>query len=532
MTAVNVSTMNDDQFDDLDSSVEVQRSRKRMRTTSLSSDSNEDDHHDSFVNGDFVWKQQNRTPKMHNFTAVSGATINTEGMSRREIFELFFNDELVEKILHETNKYGARNANFVQVTEAELKVYIALNIVMSLVQKPTVQSYWSKDKSIETPYFNNVMPRNRFLSIASNLHFTSNNDNSDDPLIKIREVADMTAKNFRRMYKPHKNISIDESLMQCRSRLHYIQFIRTKRARFGIKFYKLCDSETRYIHNFKIYVGKEKTDSGSANRNVVINLMKESNLLHQGYCLFIDNWYSSPNLYRELYNMQTNVCGTAKVNRKGMPRELKSVRLEKGEAVVFSTEDMAAIKWKDKKDVVVTTIHSLDFAETGKVNRYSGEKILKPSVIIDYNKNINRIDIGDQTLSKFHTMQRCKKAYKKIFFYFVDMMLLNSYILFKNNKKDRAFHIYKQKLADAIISKYLKNKRIRETSPVNDVITRYTGRHFPTRIPPTAARGRKTSKRCIVCLSKSIRRETVFKCDICDVPLCIDHFKDYHINKV
>ncbi|KAI4478518.1 hypothetical protein M0804_011841 [Polistes exclamans] len=51
---------------------------------------------------------------------------------------------------------------------------------------------------------------------------------------------------------------------------------------------------------------KDKTATGSAGRNVVFNLLKESQLLHKGYCLFIDNWYSSPTLYRKLYKMKTN----------------------------------------------------------------------------------------------------------------------------------------------------------------------------------------------------------------------------------
>lgn len=67
--------------------------------------------------------------------------------------------------------------------------------------------------------------------------------------------------------------------------------------------------------------------------------------------------------------MKTNVCGTARINRKQMPRELKVHQLQRGEAVVYSTRDMAAIKWKDKKDVVLlTTMHSLEFAETEKPN--------------------------------------------------------------------------------------------------------------------------------------------------------------------
>lgn len=136
---------------------------------------------------------------------------------------------------------------------------------------------------------------------------------------------------------------------------------------------------------------------------------------------------------------------------------------------------------------------------------------------------------GDQMLSKFHIMRRYKKAYKKIFFYFIDMILLNSYIIFKNSKKDRAFHVYKQKLAEEIIEKYSANVRVRKTSSINDSLTRYSGQHFSIRIPPTLAKGKRTSKRCVVCLSMLVRKETVFKCDICDVALCIDHFKNYHV---
>lgn len=57
-------------------------------------------------------------------------------------------------------------------------------------------------------------------------------------------------------------------------------------------------------------------------------------------------------------------------------------------------------------------MHSLDFAKMEKTNWYIVEKILKPSVITDYNKDMNVIDVGDQMLSKFYILQWCKKAYK------------------------------------------------------------------------------------------------------------------------
>lgn len=226
--------MDFDHVDDSDSSIEVGHTRKRIRRIS-SSDDSEVDQCGTFINEDYMWKAENHTPIIHDFSSVGGATVNTQNLSRREVFELFFNKELATKIITETNKYGATDADFIPLTDDELKIFIALNILMSLVSKLTIQSYWTTDKSIETPYFKNIMCRNRFVFIARNLHFSSNN-NSNDALIKIREVSEIVKKTFIRMYVPNKNISIDESLMQCRSRLHYIQFIRTKRARFGIKY--------------------------------------------------------------------------------------------------------------------------------------------------------------------------------------------------------------------------------------------------------------------------------------------------------
>ncbi|KAI4490373.1 hypothetical protein M0802_010644 [Mischocyttarus mexicanus] len=300
-------------------------------------------------------------------------------------------------------------------------------------------------------------PRKRCRRISSSSdseneqcnNFINEDSNSpNDPLSKIREVIEIVKKTFIRMYVPNKNISMDESLMACRSRLHYIQFIRTKRARFG----------------------KDKIATGSAGRNVVFNLLKESQLLHKGYCLFIDNWYSSPTLYRELYNMKTNVCGTVRINRKKMPPELKSHVLQKGETTIFTTKERAAIKWKDKKDfVMLTTMHDLSFVEAGKINRYTGEKSLKPTAVVDYNQHMVGVDVGDQMLSKFHT------------------------------KKDRAFHVFKQLLAEEIIDKYLPNINVDKAS-VNDSFMRFTGRHFPVRIPATPAKGNRTSKRCVLCL--------------------------------
>lgn len=49
-------------------------------------------------------------------------------------------------------------------------------------------------------------------------------------------------------------------------------------------------------------------------------------------------------------------------------------------------------------------MHTLDFTETQNTR----QKILKPSIIINYNKNMDGVDVDDQMLNKFHTMLTCK----------------------------------------------------------------------------------------------------------------------------
>lgn len=90
---------------------------------------------------------------------------------------------------------------------------------------------------------------------------------------------------------------------------------------------------------------------------------------------------------------------------------------------------MTNLKGKMKDDFFLLIMH-LNFIETEKVNWFI-KTILKLSTIINYN-NINEINIY-QILSKI----LCENVRKhtKIIFYFITI-ILNSYIVFKNNKKN------------------------------------------------------------------------------------------------
>ena len=46
--------------------------------------------------------------------------------------------------------------------------------------------------------------------------------------------------------------------------------------------------------------------------------------LNAGHCLYIDNYYTSPTLFNDLYELNTGTCGTARY-RKGIPHAFQSI---------------------------------------------------------------------------------------------------------------------------------------------------------------------------------------------------------------
>ena len=84
----------------------------------------------------------------------------------------------------------------------EMKQFIALYLLTGIIRKPRVNLYWSTNPLLKIPFFNNVMPRNRFQLIFEFFHFNDNsNYNPQDPnqdrLFKIRPVLDYLMDKFK-----------------------------------------------------------------------------------------------------------------------------------------------------------------------------------------------------------------------------------------------------------------------------------------------------------------------------------------------
>ena len=154
------------------------------------------------------------------------------------------------------------------------------------------------------------------------------------------------------MYKPNRQLAIDETLIKFKGKVHFRQFIPIKPGRFGIKAFTLAESSSGHLLNSQIYTGKEgdavQKDLG---RRAVMSVIEPN--LDKGCYVFMDNYYTSVALFEELEER------TVRSSRKGLPKEIyglkekKVKQLKRGESLFKQKGNVTCVTWRDRKPVSV-----------------------------------------------------------------------------------------------------------------------------------------------------------------------------------
>ena len=146
--------------------------------------------------------------------------------------------------------------------------------------------------------------------------------------------------------------------------------------------------------------------------------MASVDLLHKGHHCYMDNYYSSPELFWELYDAETYACGSVQKKRKGLPIAVSSAKLKKGESVFRRNDALLALKQDDKHAIyMITTIHD--------------------AKMVDISIAMREISSQSQLSNIFHKwevwtrgiLHRSVKWWRKLFVHMLDMLMLNAFIL-------------------------------------------------------------------------------------------------------
>ena len=510
------------------------------------------------------WKKDESNALNYNYNKTPGPTTTaSSNVTPLELFSRFFTDEVWDLLVQETNRYASENVSHTpharpweDVTVPEMKAFTGILILMGIVKLPRLDMYWQvKHPLIATEGMSSIMSRIRFEQIYRFLHLADSSQQvpagqpGHDKLFKVRNLLNLVLPKFESEYVMHESVTIDEAMIPFKGRLGFKQYIKNKPTKWGIKAFVLSDATNGYIYRMQIYTGKNADSDSSVGlcSRVVLDLM--SGLEREGFDLYTDNYYTSPILYKSLYEKGINACGTMRPNRRGFPPEL--VHKRKDEARGFydyrSNGPLLAAVWFDRRFIYfLSTMHSAESSTPVTVKRTnqdgSRNDVPCPPLLPDYQQYMRGVDRGDQLIGCYNVGRRSKKWWKRVFAHTLECSILNAYILERHAKplqhalrgrNKRDFLRFRLELAEQLIGTFRSRKRAgRRRSTESDRLKPQLG-HLPIQVA--------NKLECVVCntrraklkLTRSqLRHETRFKCTHCNVHLCIDQnrqcFQKYH----
>ena len=179
---------------------------------------------------------------------------------------------------------------------------------------------------------------------------------------------------------------------------------------------------------------------------------------HRGHHVYTDRFYTSIPLAEKLQDEGTAFTGTAIRNRVGLPDAIRHPsRLTDDEVRAFCHKDMLALEWRAAKKNSVVMLSTDVTAESCSVTSWStGRQVAKPKVVHNYNQCMNGVDRADQCTVYYSFVCKCKKWWRKVYFWLLEVTVVNSYILFKSSTSQNISHLsYRRQIIDALAARHI-----------------------------------------------------------------------------
>lgn len=366
-------------------------------------------------------------------------------------FKHFFCDSVLNNIVEQSNLYSVqKNPNRPLGTNLkEIEQFLGICIYMSVYGLPCSRMYWENGTRIDKVA--DIMSRDRWQFIKSCIHLNDNsemlplNDPNRDKLFKVRPLLDKIKEKFIALPKPQM-LSVDEQIVPFKGKSSLKQYNPKKPVKWGYKLFVLCDS-SGLVHNFYFYTGNIPVVEGlpdlGASGNIVL-MMSEVIPRNEKYLVYFDNWFASLRLFGVLSDLGIGALGTIRTDRfPDLTFSHDSVMKKIGrgcyEEVKTSVNghEVRAIKWLDNRSVKLAT--TFDSAQPlDEVKRYDRTKkseitIPIPHAVMTYNKFMGGVDLLDGLVAYYHIRIKSTKYYHRIFFHFVDMAIVNGWLMYRKD---------------------------------------------------------------------------------------------------
>lgn len=406
---------------------------------------------------------------------------------------------------------------------------------------------WSTDDDLRNEMVFNAMRRHRFEQILRSLHFE---DRLRAPAVvidkmwKLRPLLYRVKANMIKHFHPEENLSFDESMIAYYGRHGCKQFIKGKPIGFGYKVWALC-TPSGYIVNFEVYQGANTVttteyDAFGKCAAPLLCMIDDfpPDIQALPFHFFFDNLFTVFPLLVYLKSRGYNATGTIRENRipKSCPIPkkdvLKSERRGHFATMKMDETEIRLTKWVDNNVVAIasTLVGSQPVSHTYRYSRADRKRIIvgRPCVVAEYNVNMCGVDRFDQNVAAYRISYRGKKWWSSIFTWIIDACAQNAWQLHRRHYPNMSQADFKREIAIY----YCKHYR---SKPLSTSVTTSVMRRSAASSMASQLRYDRTDhfvapidkkRRCDGDLCKSIMRT---KCDKCDVGLCVNCFKRYHV---
>ncbi|XP_038136316.1 piggyBac transposable element-derived protein 3-like [Cyprinodon tularosa] len=317
---------------------------------------------------------------------------------------------------------------------------------MGLVQMSGSRMYWETDT--RHPPIADVMPRNRFQSLLTKLHFVNNLTVSEiekrDKLWKLRPWLESFREKCLQVV-PEEHNSVDEMMIPFKGKFSSIkQYMRGKPHPWGFKVWVRAGISGMML-DFDVYQGSKngirvKSELGLSG-DVVLKL---ASTLPKGqnYKIYADNYFTSVPLVVKLLEHGIHYVGTARQVR--LPNcnleDEKSLK-KKGRGSfdhrVEGTHNICAVKWYDNR--AVTLVSSFTGPEpVQEIQRWDKATktyidVERPYIVATYNKYMGGVDLLDSFTAKYKITLKSRRWYMYIFWHTITLAVVNAWLLYKRH---------------------------------------------------------------------------------------------------
>ncbi|KAL1454554.1 hypothetical protein WDU94_010780 [Cyamophila willieti] len=197
-------------------------------------------------------------------------------------------------------------------------------------------------------------PTNRKMRTVEILRYPQSNT-------RPYQVWDKWTEILPKAFNPGEFETVDEQLVAFRGRCPFRMYMPNKPARYGIKFWVLCD-ETSYVWSIQPYLGN--TPGMAAEKNQGMRVVTDLTNGLRGQNVTVDNFFSSDQLGQILLQKNLTMIGTLKKNKPTIPKELLETKRVPPLTSKFAyTHDTTLVSYflkKSKCVVLQSTFHLTD----------------------------------------------------------------------------------------------------------------------------------------------------------------------------